>query len=721
MSLAKVLPLLAVLLLANRPDEGQWLPSQIRSMDWKQLQERGMKLTPDEVWHPERGGLINAAVKIGVEGRGNCSAAFVSAEGLVVTNHHCGVDAIAGLSSLKHNYLKEGFVARSLEQELETNMVVDVVRGMKDVTDSIHAAQERAGNALERYDYTQAEIERLVTEGEKDPETGEKDPMTTCYVASFFEGREYHLYYRTRITDVRMVYAPPIGTADYGGNVDNWEWPRHSGDFVFFRTYVAPDGTPRHYHPDNVPYVPEHFMKVAKHGISEGDLVMIIGYPARTVRYLTSVAVQERQGFEYPKRRDVLLQLIDVLEEASVDDGEKELQLSATLASLTNIEKNHLGMVEGLARNAVVDRKIREEEGFTDWAKRTGRIKYLEILEGLLNLDHEEKTTQEKDLLIRLLLFQRLRDLMPLLAALDDMVHKAGQSEEGEPLRYPDDLLAAIASDNVTRDLDTIQKPLMEILLEEARNLPEGQRLSGTEVLADSDVPADEMIGRLIDASEMKSGEARVALLLGGRKAIEASQDPLVCLARGLATEVDDFNVRRRTRLGERIAIGQSWIDAQRAWRGESFYPDANSTLRVSVATVKGYSPSDAIRYDPFTTVAGMLAKNTGTSPFKMPEVLVEAARRRWLSQYRSTTLGDVPVCFLADGDTTNGNSGSPVVNGEGELVGLNFDRVFENVSCDFGWDPQRSRNISLDIRFVLWHLESVMPAPRLLKEMGVK
>lgn len=719
MYLYKALPLVAVLLLATRPDEGQWLPTQLRAMDWNKLQARGMQLTPDDLWHPERGGLLNAAVQIGDGDRGGCSASFVSQRGLVITNHHCGIGAVAKLSTLKHNYLKEGFVAHSPVRELRTDMVVHVVRGSRDVTAEVHAAQRRANNSLERYEFTQEEIRRLVDEGERDPESGAKDPKTTCHVASFFEGREYHLYYRTRITDIRLVYAPPLGTADYGGNVDNWEWPRHSGDFVMFRTYVAPDGTPRPYHPDNVVYQPDHHMKVSREGISDGDLVLIIGYPGRTSRYLSSVSVQERQGFQFPKRRDVFRQVTRVLEEATASDAEKAIQYTSTIASLANIEKNHDGVVEGLARNAVVDRKISEEEAFTDWARRNGHSGHLDVLQDLLDLDHEEKTTQEKDLLLRLLQFQVFRNLTPLMSTMDKLVRTARASRDGQ-VAGPDEV-AAIGADAITTNLDDIQKPVMAVLLEEIRNLPEGQMLLGSDVLSDSDVPADEMVTILLDSSAMLSGAARVALLRAGPDAIEASDDPLVRLARGIAAEIDEFGLRDRTRMGRRIAVGQRWIDAQRSWRGRSFYPDANSTMRVSIAEVMGYSPRDAVHHQSFTTVAGMLEKNSGVSPFDMPDDLVEAARRRWLSPYRSKDLDDIPVCFLSNGDTTNGNSGSPVINGKGELVGLNFDRVFENVACDFGWNPDRSRNISLDIRFVLWHLESVMPAPQLLREMGIK
>jgi hypothetical protein len=721
MSYAKALPLLAVLCLATRfPDEGQWLPSQVRTMDWQKLRARGMQLSPDQLWDPQRGGLLNAAVQINYPGHGHCTASFVSSEGLLITNHHCGDEAIGQLSTLRHNYLKEGFVARSLEEELQTNMVVYVVRRIEDVTAKIHAAQQRAGNDLQRYDYAQQEIKRLVEEGEKNPATGEKDPMTECEVASFFEGREYQLYYRTRINDVRLVYAPPGDAADYGGNVDNWEWPRHSGDFVFFRAFVAPDGTPLPYHEGNVPYRPQHWLQVATDGVGENDLVLILGYPALTLRYLSSVAVQNQQGYVCPKRSEIFHGIVDALEDAVAGDPERHLKLSSAINAFANAEKNSAGMIAGLARNAVVDRKIREEESFAAWAKSNGHPEYFNALQDLLELDQHEQKTQEQDLLLGLLSIGRLRDLVPILDTMLLLVRSAVDSEEGEEVRYPPELLARIGSEDAPADLELLQKPVLEVLLEEVRNLPADQQLSGSTVLADSDVPKREMVNQLLAATEMLAAQKRLELLRAGRKAVAASTDPLVVLARGFAADMEAHDVRVRTTAGRRMVLGPVWIAAQQAWRGTAFYPDANATLRISIATVQGYSPRDAITHRPFTTVGGMLEKNTGTPPFKLPDEIKEAARRRWLSRFRDKELGDVPVCFLSNGDTTNGNSGSPVINGKGELVGLNFDRVFENVACDFGWNPDTSRNISLDMRFVLWHLESAMPAPRLLREMGV-
>ena len=714
---SKALAVLAITLLATHPDEGQWLPSQVRAMDWDQLRSRGMQLTKDEFWHPEYGGVLNGAIQVG-----GCSAAMVSADGLAITNHHCGDDAIGKLSTLERNYIKEGFVARSREHELPTDLVMQVVAKIDDVTAQIHAAQARAeGNALRRYEFTQAEIQSLIDQGETDSATGARDPMKTCQVASFFEGREYHRYTRTKITDVRLVYAPPARTADFGGNIDNWEWPRHSGDFMMLRGYTAPDGTPRPYQPENVPYQPDHYLKVATEGIREGDLVLIMGYPGKTDRYLTSVAMQQWQGFRFPKRREIYLGLLEVLQEQAAVSAQRGLELNASINTFLNIEKNHLGQTEGLQRNAVVDRKIREEEAFLEWAKRNNKQDYIATLEQLVALDHQQRTTMEKDLVLRMLKSARVRALVPLFSTMSRLIREAGEATDGGAIDYPAELVDAIGDPNVTAEFEALQKPLLRVLFEEVRNLPQDQWLQGAEVFPDSDVSSAKMIHQLFESSSMLSASARVALLKAGRAAIDASADPLVVLMRGLEREMAAFDTRDRTAAGERMVVGAGWIAAQQAWRGKSFYPDANRTLRVSIAEVQGYSPRDAIYAGPFTTLAGMMDKNTGEEPFKMTDQLHEAARRRWLSRFRDPRLGDVPVCFLANGDTTNGNSGSPVINGKGELVGLNFDRVFENVSCDFGWNAERSRNISLDIRFVLWHLESVMPAPRLLREMGVR
>ncbi|MCA8943912.1 MAG: S46 family peptidase [Planctomycetes bacterium] len=684
-----ILLALTALLIPTTPDEGQWLPQQVRKMDWDALRRRGMKLTRDEFWHPEKGGILSAAVQIN-----GCTASFCSTRGLVVTNHHCGFGAVSALSTPEHNHLRDGFVADTLADELPAEgMTVFVVRRIENVTDRVHAAQAEAKSDLERWQLTENVKRQLVAEGEQEPDT-------TCHVADFFEGREYHLYYRTKISDVRLVYAPPRAVGEFGGEVDNWEWPRHTGDFTFFRAYVGPDGKPAPYSENNVPYEPEHYLRVSADGMHEGDLAIIMGYPGQTERYESSLAIADRQGFYYPQRLALFTHIIDVLHAASERDEETELRYVSLIKSLANVQKNAEGMIWGLARNAVVERKLREEAEFTDWVDATPErlAKYGAVLEDLKAIDLDARKTQEKDLLLGLLGSPRIA---PMFANLIGLVARDGNGIDQ----------VAGAMD---LDFEIAQRPILERLLDEALQLqdpifrldPEGEPMTGAQIL---------------EHTKMTDPAARAALFQGGAEAIANSDDPLVVAARGTLEELRARGLRDRERAGRRIAVGTRWIEAQQEWRGTSFYPDANSTMRVSIASVKGYVPRDGVYYTPHTTVAGLLAKETGEEPFANPKPLIEAAENRLSSRYFDAKIGDVPVCFLTDGDTTGGNSGSPVVNGKGELVGLNFDRVFENVSGDYGWNPDRSRNISVDIRYVLWILEQVRPAHRLLDEMGVR
>jgi hypothetical protein len=700
-----LVPLVLFLFPTLLPDEGQWLPQQVREMDWEALRARGMRLSKDEFWHPERGGVLSAAVQIN-----GCSASFVSPDGLVVTNHHCGFSAINALSTVEDNYLRDGFAAPTMRDELPARgMVVSVVRKIVDVTDRIQAAQEQATNDLERAQITDAVIRQLVEEGER-------EPNTTCSVASFYEGREYNLYYRTTLTDVRLVYAPPRAVGEFGGEVDNWEWPRHTGDFSFFRAYCAPDGSPADYSPDNVPFQPDHYLRVSRDGVQDGDLCVIMGYPGRTERYLTSVACSDRQTFFYPKRLQLFTDIISVMEAASVIDEETALRYASTIKSFANVQKNAEGMIWGFDRNQIVLRKKREEAAFREWVSlsEARQETYGGVLDDVMALEREEAETQEKDLLVGLLGSPRV---VPLLGNLIRMVQVLSRVPDEQ---VPAAIVDQFANPAIDRDFDIVQLPILRTLLAETQAVSEGQRFAGIDPMFPAGVNASIHAGDLIGESTLTTAEGRRALLESGRKAALESDDPLMRIARELLSELQDRARRQAEIQGRRIVVGKRWIQAQQDWRGATFYPDANSTLRVSICTVKGYEPRDGLFAIPHTTVDGVLRKETGEEPFASPEALLAAAEGRLDSKFFDWRIGDVPVCFLTDGDTTGGNSGSPVINGRGELVGLNFDRVFENVSGDYGWSAERSRNISVDIRYVLWNVEQVLPLPRLLVEMGV-
>jgi hypothetical protein len=377
-------------------------------------------------------------------------------------------------------------------------------------------------------------------------------------------------------------------------------------------------------------------------------------------------------------------------------------------------------MVAGLRRNAVVERKLREETQVREWlaAAPERHARWGTVLDEMLALDEQEAAAIERDMAVGFAMFL-LQDA-PLLAALVDAC-SAAAADGGSASSRPQE---ALAREQLAADLDLVQVPVLGIVLDEFRSLPAGQRLRGTGHLQDRELPGQggpELARALLQRSQMGRADARAELFGQGAAAVAASDDPLVVLARGLAAERDDYLRRRNERDGRMLTAGRRWIEVQEAFRGRDFYPDANGTLRVSIASVKGYAPRDGLRCVPNTTVGGILEKERGVEPFASPAALLAAADKRRESRWFDAQLGDVPVCFLTDGDTTGGNSGSPVVNGRGELIGLNFDRVFEAVAGDFGWNPDRSRNVCCDLRYVLWVVESVLPSPSLLAELGVR
>jgi hypothetical protein len=697
-------PLAVLLAVLCLPDEGQWLPTQVREMDWDALHQRGMVLTKDQFWHPEQGGVLSATVQIN-----GCTASFCSPDGLLVTNHHCGFGAVSELSTPERNHLRDGFAAPDRNGELPApGMVASVLKRIEDVTAVVHEAQQKAKDDLDRWSLTQRTIARLVAEGEA------KEANTKCSVASFLEGKEYHLYYRTQIRDVRLVYAPPRAIGEFGGETDNWEWPRHTGDFTFFRAYVAPDGSVREHQPDNVPFRPQHFLKVATAGVQQGDLAIIMGYPGRTQRYKTSASVAMQQGYVYPRRLAVLTAAIEALEQAGKSSPTMELAVADRIKSLANVQKNAAGMMFGLSRNATVAQKQREEAQFTAWLQQDAdrSARWGTVLPAMLAIDDGEQQAIERETLMWFL--GMLGDDMPLFDALVEACGAAVSEPDG---KVPARVLRELGNDDLGLHWDLLQRPLLHVLLAEIAAMSAAQRLPGTGFLGDGTLGAAAIAA--IDQSAMRDAKARRELFGKGKDAIEKSDDPLVVLARALGQERLATVQRQRTRAGKMLDTGRRWIAAQEAFRGKSFYPDANSTLRVSIAEVAGYSPREAVTYAPHTTVAGLLQKETGREPFANPKALLEAAKTRSTSRWVDARLGDVPVCFLTNGDTTGGNSGSPVVNGKGELIGLNFDRVFENVVGDFAWNKDRSRNVVCDVRYILWVVESVLPSPSLLQELG--
>lgn len=653
--LAGLLLLAAALPFAShalKADEGEWLPEQLADLDFGAFAARGLELSAEEIWNGESG-LLSAAVQIN-----GCSSSFVSETGLIVTNHHCGFGAINAVSSVEANYLEEGFIAGELGDEIPApGYSVSFVRRYEDVTEQIEEAADAAGlDPAERWQAVQVERRRLEREA--------AGPDSSAIVVPYFEGRSWRRIWRTVLTDVRLVYAPPRAVGEYGGETDNWMWPRHTGDFSFFRAYVGPDGNPASYSTENVPYQPPRHLEVSTEGVAEGDFVMIMGYPGRTSRYLSSIAVAARESYFYPSRYRLFDAVIKAYEEIGTRSPELELAVQSPIKSFSNGLKNADGMVWGLARNEVVERKNQEENAFRQWVALdpSRERRYGDVLNRLLALDLEEYERQQHDFVLTQMRYRS--------AALRGMIATLQQGEE----------VSFTSLEDSVGEYALVDERALEVLFAMADTLPREERIGSYDAWR-------------AEGGDLDSLDDLARLMLADLSAQQDFQDEVA---------------------GRRMKVGALWIAAQEEWRGKTFYPDANSTLRVSTATVKGYAPRDGVWYSPHTTVDGMIAKNQGTGDFEVPREILAAV-------HDAPIRGGISICFLADGDTTGGNSGSPVVDGKGRLVGLNFDRVFENVSGDFGWNAERSRNISVDMQYVLWLMRDIWPAPRLLAEMGVE
>ena len=707
-----------------RGDEGQWPPDRLDRLDWDGLVKRGLKLEAGEIWNPGGEALAMAVVRLG-----GCSASFVSGTGLLLTNHHCAYRAIQQNSSADDNLLEDGFLARHWSEEREaTGYRAQVLRRMTDVTDRVAAAIPEEVGDRSRFLAIERAAKEIVRECEE-------RPATRCRVGKEFGGLRYVLLESLELKDVRLVYAPPASVGEFGGEVDNWMWPRHTGDFALMRAYVAADGSSALPDGDNVPYEPARHLAVSTRGVRPGDLVLLMGYPGRTSRYLPAVAIENQVTFYYPRREVSLSEWMALLEEAGARSADAGLAVASTRKSLANRLKNTRGMQEGLARMGLLDAKRAEEVELSGWieADPARQAEFGHVLADIDAIYRSDERAREKELLLATLeraskTFGFARTLLENARERPkpDLERRAGYQE-----RDQERLLLSL--ERAQKDLDLpAERSVTAYFLRRALTLPEGQRIAalddrlrggGSEESGPppgGPDPVERLAAQLYAGTRLTSLEERRRVFGAGRGDLERSDDTMLALALELEPEYDAMRERREARSGALSRLQPLYARLLQQRRGR-VYPDANGTLRISVATVRGYSPRDAVWMDPQTTLSGLLDKESGVAPFASPARVLEAARDIDPGRWRQAGLADVPICFLSDADTTGGNSGSPVVNGRGELVGINFDRVFENIAGDYGYSRERSRNISVDVRYLLWMLEKVERAWPILREMGIE
>jgi hypothetical protein len=709
-----------LLSLAGRAaaDEGMWPPYSIDKLSFTELKARGLQLTPEQIYNPTGGGLTEAIVQMGA------TASFVSPSGLIITNHHVAYGAIQEQSTPEHNYIRDGFYAPTQADEIEARGYnVNVTTGIEDVTARVLGAVNDTMTGLERFRAIDNVTKQIVAEGEK-------GDLVRCRVVPMFEGKQYVKYSTFEIRDVRIVYIPPEAIGNFGGETDNWMWPRHTGDFAFMRAYVGPTGAPAEYSRENIPYKPRVYLPISAAGVAEGDLTITIGFPGRTERFMSSFDLANQADFVLPSSIQNAENDVRIIEEISKQDPTIALRTADDLKGINNRLKKNRGTLEGLRANHVLEQKAKEERALAGFLAQdpTLQKQYGSVLPELEALYREHGLTQVRDR--RLERLGRAGDYYRLAS---DLYRWSVEREKPDPLRdkgYQDrDTLNAIRrlKNAQTNLVPLVDRALFRAALEALLDLPAGQQVDVVEKLfagetgAEREAAVGRYVNDLYERSQVGNLDARMRLFAMSRQQIEELGDPFVNLAAALYPEMEAVRERSKAFEGSQNLLAPKLVQAYAAWKNGAMYPDANGTMRISFGEVKGFHPRDAVDYHYHTLLAGVMQKESGEGEFIVPQALKQAYEAHNFGTYAQAGDNDIPVDFLTTNDITNGNSGSPVINGRGEIVGLAFDGNYEAVASDYLYDPELNRTIVVDARYILFILDKVYHLNSLMKELAIR
>jgi hypothetical protein len=695
---------------------GMWMPSQV-PLKAEELKRLGLAIDPALLADP-KSSLLASIVNLN-----GCSASFVSKTGLVVTNHHCAVGALQNNSTPTENLLETGMLAKTTSEERSSgpSSRLSVLSKMTEITERVRPELEQIKDDKART----LELEKLEKEAIKSCEQGR--PGVRCGFVAVYGGMRYFVIETLEIRDIRIVYAPPESVGDFGGEIDNWRWPRQCGDVAFFRAYVGKDGMPADYAPDNVPYQPPAFLKLASTPLSEGDLVLVTGYPGRTSLLAPAIEMEQIEEHVYPEQLamfDAYLALI-----AQLSQGDPELAIKATgrRRGFDNYRTKHLGELEGMRRAKLLDRKRAEQEALQAFisADPARSQKYGSVIGDIGQLYAEQEKTRVADTALeREFLLPRLVFAAYRIARMADERQKPDTErdpsyQERNVPRLRDDLKAIPQSYHPQLD-----RGYLKLALQRDRARAPELRTPALALIAGkdtSDTALERAIAGLYDKTKLADEKLRLELFDKATPATLARHpDPIVRLMSKLYPHLRAVDDRRKRFEGRLLLLEPRYLEALLAYKGGAVAPDANSTLRVAYGTVKKAPAGEpGASIGAFTSLASMVAKNTGKEPFNAPERLLKAAPQGPRSRYAEASLKDVPIDFMSDVHITNGNSGSATLNAKGELVGLAFDGTYESVASDWVFAPN-TRSIHVDLRYVLFLLQEVEHAQALLSELGV-
>jgi hypothetical protein len=703
-------------LIRSVADEGMWLPLLLGEQVYNDMVKKGLKLTKEQLYSINKPSVKDAIIIFG----SGCTGVIVSSSGLIFTNHHCGYDVIASASTVEHNYLTDGFYAKNYGEEIPAGISVQFLLRIDDVTKMVMDSLKGLSGA----DRTQRQSRVLANLNTKFSDPAQ---FIEARVSSLFKGNQFLVYVYQRYKDVRFVGTPPESVGKFGGDTDNWEWPRHTGDFSVFRVYMSNDGKPAEYSAENIPLKPKWFLPVSLKGFKDGDYTMIYGYPGSTNRYETSYGVKLKTDIDNPtlvKLRDVRLK--HMLEEMKKDEKIK-LQLASDYAVIANYWKFYDGETKQLLKYDVYGQKIKAEEVFTNWAK--GKQEYSTIFEGWAKAYEEWRPFSKHRMYINEGIFGS--PLMMFAASLQQI--EVALVQQG---KTAGDIKKALESAAMAR----------EEFLKNENKVSDERIVADVTMMFYNDVDKQqhpinfyrsqvEAFGKLDDEQTYKKyaknifektmifDEAKWNSFLKNPDATVLQADPAYAHASAfLSNYQSKFMTKYQqflTRNAENGRLYLKGIMEMDPVKAKKMYPDATSTMRVSFGNVKSYRPRDAVFYDYVCTMSGVLQKyKPGDYEFNLPAKQVELAKKKDYGQYIDKTRKDLVVCFITTNDITGGNSGSPVIDANGNLLGLAFDGNYEALSHKIAFDKDLNRTICVDGRYILWCIDKLGGAPHLIKEL---
>ena len=715
----RIITIALLILLSFRlvADEGMWIPILLAKYNYDDMKAKGFKLTPDDIYSINQASMKDAVVIFG----GGCTGELISDKGLLITNHHCGFGTIQRHSSLEHDYLTDGFWAKSYDEELSNpGLKVTLLVRMEDVTEKVLEGVTDEMSTAERLAITGANMKKITDEAVK-------GTHYEALVESFYNGNQYFLFVNEVFRDVRLVGAPPSSIGKFGGDTDNWMWPRHTGDFSLFRVYTSPDGKPAAYAKENVPYKPKKHFAISLKGVQEGDFTMVFGYPGSTEEYISSFAIDMTMNQTDPNRILLRQARLNIINRAMESDRGVRIQYANKAASISNGWKKWIGEVRGLKRLDAMGKKKEYERAFQRWTEsnRTLTRKY-----GKLLGEFEAVYTRAK----------------PYYHAYNYIVEAGFGIEAISFAAKFNKLYDAAKAGNDQQSLESLIKQLQpgidaffkdyqpeidkavmkELLRLYYLNVPDAYLPPFMAQLEKVKQQRDDFTEELVNNAFAKSvftDKSRLSAFLSKFKPAsykKLEKDPVFMMYKQMIDYYKEFIMPEIDNAEITLdSLNRIYMKAQMEFEPDRlFYPDANFTLRVTYGNVKPYKPYDGVRYNWFTTLDGIIEKdNPEIYDYDVPDKIIELYHAKDFGRYADAD-GKMHVAFIASNHTTGGNSGSPVLNANGELIGVNFDRNWEGTMSDIMYDPDMCRNISLDIRYALFVIDKYAGATRLIDEM---